>query len=246
LMKTLTVILGFGVLGALAPTAHAAIAISYSLNGGAAVTCASLAASTGPISCPGLSPTAGLSILQVGAVSNSPGTPALSQQFNANLQIINTSGASQTLTLWFSAQDFTLPATPPAATYLTNVSTTTTTGTGTVALQSCLDGAPAGNVLAISAATFSTACTGANSVSQTNPIINYTAGAQSNDVFGSATIGVPFSMSQQVTLVLGNGTNLNVITSASLTTVPEPASVALLGTLLFGTAIGLRKRFNHS
>lgn len=246
-MKPLALVLGLGVLGALAPNAHAAIAISYELNGGAAVTCASNGTSSTPIACPNVTPTPGLTILTLSATSNSPGTPSLSQQFNANLLIRNNTASTQTLDLYFSAQDFMFPTTPPPATYLTNISVTTTTGTGTAALTSCLDTAPGGNVLAVSAGTFATACTGGNSISQTNTTINYAPGALSNDLVSSvASLGTPFSMSQRVTLVLGAGSNINVITSAALTPTPEPASVALFGTLLFGTAIGLRKRFTRN
>jgi hypothetical protein len=245
-MKTLAVVLGLGITCALAPSAHASIAISYSLNGGAEVTCASNPVSSTPISCPGLA-VGGLTILNVSATSNSPGTPSLSQQFNANLLIQNTTGATQTLDLYFSAQDFLFPTTPPPAEYLTSLSVTTTTGTGTATLQSCLDAAPGGNVLAVSAATFTTACTGGNSISQTNPLINYGPGANSNDVITSvASLGVPFSMSQRVTLVLGSASNINVITSAALTPVPEPASVMFLGTALIGVGTLLRKRVRRS
>jgi hypothetical protein len=246
-MKTLATILGAGAfLLMTASQAHADIAITYQVSPNPPVTCAQNGVSSTPISCAAVSPVAGLTILQLGATSNSPGTPGLSQQFNSNLQIINNTGAEQTLDVYFSAQDFLFPTTPPPATYLTSLGVTTTTGIGSASLQSCLDGAPGGNVLAVDAATFTTACTGANSVSQTNATINYAPGGLSNDNVSTTLLSPTFSMSQRLTLVLGAGSNINVITSAALTPVPEPASIALFGTLLAISGAAMRRRFNRS
>jgi hypothetical protein len=250
-MKHLVGLFGAGalLLLAAAPNAHAAIAISYSINGGASVTCATDPVSSASILCasalgnPVNTGIGGFSVSVLSATSNSPGTPGLSQQFNSNLIISNNSGATQTIDIFFSSQDFNQPTTPPDVKYLTNISTTVTSGTGTAALESCLGAA---NGLATSFATFNSTCTSPGSIAQNNTPINYVAGAQSNDVISQlSSLPIPFSMNQKVTITLNNGSNLNVITSAALTPVPEPASIALFGSILAISGFAMRKRFNR-
>ena len=228
-MKKLAGFLGVLLLVACAPLAQAAIQIS--INNGIGV-CGTNASSAGPVTCaPVVGP--GFTILSVSASSNSPGSPALSQQFGSSLQIITTSAVDLVITM--AAQGFNAPTTPPGITYASSLSITSTTGTGTADLTSCVD---------TSNGLTSPFCS-SPAATIVNDQENY-SGASSDSKTKTTTIGVltttPYSLAQQFTLHLGAGSNVNVITSQVLSNVPEPASFAFLGTMLLGAGAVLRKK----
>src|SRR5438105_4598097 len=103
-----------------APLANAAIQISYSVNGGPPVVCGTNPVSSGPVVCAAVS-AAPVTISLISASSNSPGTPALAQEFGSTLVI--QSSAAATLDLYIASQDFVAPTAPPDITFASSIST---------------------------------------------------------------------------------------------------------------------------
>jgi len=237
-MKKLASLLGVLGIVAAVPMAHAAIQISYSINGGPATTCATNPTSSGPAVCNNVS--GGGAIIQVlAASSNSPGTPALAQQFGSTLFIHTTSAVN--ITVWISSQDFTAPITPPDITYASSLSTTSTTGTGKVGLTSCVDTA---NGLTPPSTAF---CSSPASM-LTNNTETYNKASSTSDTVNTmiSSLSGPYALAQVITMALGAGSNLNVITSQALTPVPEPASVALLGGVVLFAASVIRRKVRRA
>lgn len=230
--------LAVGMVALLAPLGQAAIQISFSVNGGAVTNCALNPISTGPAVC-ALVASGPVTILQVSATSNSPGGPINAQEFGSTLQIMSTAAA--TLDLFIGAQDFTFPVTPPPINFASSISTTSTTGTGTSGLVSCVDTT---NGLGPS---FSAFCPAGPSL--TNVTLPFGPGPDStaNTVTTTiASLSAPFSLEQHISLVLSAGSNLNVITNTVLTPVPEPMSIALLGGVLLLISLQLRRKRNRA
>ncbi len=137
-MKKLTGAIGAAfLLASCAPLMQGAIQISYSVDGGAQIVCGNNPNSDGPVTCSASGP--GVTIPVLSASSNSPGTALLAEQFGAALLISST--AASTVDIWIAAQGFTAPTTPPAIKYSSTISVTSTAGTGSVNLTSCVDGA---------------------------------------------------------------------------------------------------------
>lgn len=215
------------------PSAKGALQLSYQITGGVATVCGS-GADTGPVTCSFTEN--GVAVDVFAGRSNSPGTPGLAQEFGTTLEIRNESGADRTLTLWIAAQNFTAPTTPPGITFASSLSATQTLGSSTSNLTSCVD---TGNDLAPPTDSF---CSAGYSITNTPVSLTGTfSGANTSSTF-IGSLGSPYSLSQQITVVLAAGTNMNVNTSNILTPIPEPASVALFGSLLVATGLALRKK----
>jgi hypothetical protein len=178
--------------------------------------------------------------------TNGQQTTAFSQQFTTNLIVSNNSGASQTLTLDFALSNFTFPVIGGPITAINDASGFTinqTIGMSTGQLTSCVDQsnntAPPNHSPFCSGAApgqagpnMAVTVTGANTLSSPESIGTITA------------LNAPFSLMQQITLTLANGTNANVTASQILTPVPEPAGIALLGTALLGLTTLFRKKLS--
>jgi hypothetical protein len=59
-------------------------------------------------------------------------------------------------------------------------------------------------------------------------------------------LGSPYALAEHITLALGAGSNLNVITSTVLTAVPEPMSIALFGGVVLLTSGLIRRKRNQA
>jgi hypothetical protein len=191
----------------------------------------------GPVICP-LILASGVSVSGFTGDSNSPGGPLDAEEFGSTLHIINASSLTRSVTLWIAAQDFTFPTiTPmtPSITYSSEVALTSTLGSGTVDLTSCVDET---NGLAPPTNPFCPLGT----PSLTNMTQSFSgASSHNNTVMESlSAITTPFSLSQVITLSLNAHSELNVNTSQILTPVPEPGNVMLLGTALFLVFSGAR------
>jgi hypothetical protein len=236
-MKKLASLLGVLGIVAAVPMARAAIQISYAINGGPPTVCANNPVSSGPTTCSVSGGGANIQVLS--ASSNSPGTPALAQQFGSTLFITTTSAVN--ITVWMSSQDFTAPITPPDITYVSSLSTTSTTGTGKVDLTSCVDTAngltpPTTAFCSTPASTLTNNTETYNGASSTSDTVNTTISSLSGT----------YALAQVITMALGAGSNLNVITSQALTPVPEPASVALIGGVVLFAASVIRRKVRRA
>jgi hypothetical protein len=226
---------------ALAPLANAEILITYTVaptvapylaEGG---TC-SLANSDGPVTCPNqvgngpnqtvvpVTDTIPLTINNLSASSNSPGTSSLSFEVSTALDIINTSSSTETITVNIEAQGFTAPTAPPdLVTLLSNAGGTVFVGSGVNALsfESCLDET---NSLA--------GCSGStlNAILDT-PTITAPGSFSQSSTTPIASLAAPYALDEAFTVTLGAGGSINLSNSTTLTAipVPEPMSITLLG-----------------
>src|SRR5689334_19338112 len=112
LMKNLVCLFAVLTVMALAPSAYAAMNLTYQINGGTVTNCAGPVADSGPALCPVISQ-GGVTVTFFSGLSNSPGSPTTAQEFSSTLDIINNSGAAATVVLWVSAQNWLQPTVPP-------------------------------------------------------------------------------------------------------------------------------------
>ena len=245
-MKKKSVLLATFLSALCAPLVQGAIQISYDADGpgaGAPVvagTCSTAnpnPVSTGPVVC-SIGAIPGVTISVVSTNSNSPGS-STAQQAGSTLFI--TTSAAATFDIYFSAQGFTTPTTPPNISYGSSLSTTSTLGSGSISLTSCVDTA---NGLTPPTNTF---CgTPASTLTSTNSFSGVDS-ASDTDVTSIASLTTtPYALSQKISFSIAAGSAFNVITSQILTPVPEPASVMFLGTALIGVGSLLRKKLRRS
>ena len=212
--------------------AQGAMQLSYSINGGATITCAVDPISSGPAACVGPIVDQGVTINVFASGTNSPGTPNIANQLTTSLSLRSTTSAI--VEFWASSQDFTQPTAPPTLDYFSNLSTTSVLGSGTADLTSCLD---TGNNLA---PPFCTAGFSLTNVQQNWIAPTATSGTVSTTV---ANLSGPYSLSQHITIALNADSQMNVIASQVLTSpIPEPMSIVLLGTALIGLAVSFRRK----
>jgi len=244
-MKKLTMFLGVLGMAGIAPMANATLQLSWSLStpnpATGAIVCASVAG--GPNNFAMCNPT---NIGGSGVIVNGYGSTGIqganSQQLTSTVSIANTSGTSQTLTLWAVDTGFTSPTAPPAINWASNLQFTSTTGTGTITMLSCLDTA---NLLAPPTNTF---CSGAGSPMLANNVLAWNGvTTPPPDTVNSlvASLGSPYSMGERITITMSAGSTLNFNASQILTTVPEPTSIVLLGGVLLATVGAIRRKRNQ-
>jgi hypothetical protein len=222
-------LVGILLLALYAPLAQASLQIGYSIDGGAPVLCAT-GANAGPVTC---SATVGdLQITSIMGISNSPGTLLDAHVLGDTLSLISTT--AHTLDVWITAQDFTLPVTPPNIVLGSNLSITSVHGSGTVGLTSCVN---TGNALAPPTNPF---CAAGPSVANTTEGYSGTSANSDDKTLLISSLLPLYSVSQHVTIGMGANSTLNVITSTVLTPVPEASSLLLLG--VFGFVAGLFRR----
>jgi hypothetical protein len=225
-MNKYTGLMGGLLLALCAPLANAALTINYSINGSATQLCGN-GADTGPVVCNIVG--SGVAATVVTAVSNSPGTPGEAELLGDSVQV--TSTGNNTLKIWITAQNFTMPTGVTIfESGLTSNSTLLNTS-GSLGLQSCVDNAN-GTAPALG-------CSGGSLVNPTQTL----AGGQSasSTVFGTANAVSKYSLEQALTLTLHAGTDFNTTTTTSLE-VPEPNSMLLFGSLLVGVSILARRK----
>lgn len=214
---------------AYAAPASATLMLDESINGGGFTNLCS----GNPACGPGLIFTdpAGNKFTFLGATSNAPGTPLHADVLQATVDMINTSGATQSIVLRVSDTGYTAPTGPTSL--INNISGTVITGGAANLFSSvaCVDGSDAQN-----------AC--AAGISTTIIAADITApgsGSNSNTV-GIASLAAPFSLTQTLAITLVPGAEINFSASADLVPASEPATLALLGLGVLGTGLVARRR----
>jgi hypothetical protein len=217
-----------------ASVAQATIQISYSIDGGAPVLCGP---SAGPgVLCANVASPFAISFL--GASSNSPGEPGISEETSAVVRLKNVTGVAHGIIIQVGADGFVMPTAPPDIQFLSHIGGTVVTAAGVDALtfKSCIF---LGSSL--------TPCIGGFSTPTGSPFIGG-VGSFNNDQNGTISLlPAPYSIGQEIALILGAGAEVNFSASTSLTQtqVPEPASIALLGAVvLFAGRLVRRKRLS--
>jgi hypothetical protein len=219
--------------------AFPSLCIEYSLNNGITVTPLVSGASGSII----VDPAATLGSFQVdvsSAESNSPGNASLAELLSSTLSITNTGSSTQTLELFIGDVNFSAPTAPPGIEVNSHIGGTVAVGSSAnlLSFKSCVDPNNGQNVCGIS-----------------TPSGLVTAGPGTPNVTGSpsssfkddkyATIlslGAPYSISQFLKITLGAGSQLNFSDSTTLTPVPEPVSIGLLGGILLLTNRMIRRK----
>jgi PEP-CTERM motif len=209
-------------------SASAGLLAEYSIDGGATFTPICSAASGGNCSATVTTPN-NLTLTLVGAASNSPGTPTQADLFSSSVRVSNTN-ASGTASVEFLIGDtgFTNPTAPPGSLLLSsNIGGSVNTGGSGNLLSyfSCVDGGNGPDN-----------CTGTMNTPAVMPDItatnsNYSAGSN----LTISSLASPFSMTEELQVTLSGGAVFNWSATTDLAdTVPEPASLTLLGSALIG------------
>jgi len=248
-MKIMGTLFGVFLVAACSPLAHADMQISYQFTspaGTATLACTTVTGSPSTVGgittlCFPSQTNIGNNIEVLDLSSTEQQTSSHSEQLGSDLEIQNLGSSTVDLTIWLAGNNFTAPTAPPDINYSSKLSITTNTGIGTIGLESCVD---TSNNLAPPTNTFCN--TPASTLTNTNESYN---GSSSNSNTVSTVITslttTPFTLSQKITLVLGAGSDLNIVTSQILTPVPEPMSIALLGGVLILISRAMRRKRNQ-
>lgn len=212
--------------------AHANLVLDESVNGGGfTLVCGGVT-----VCSPGVTFTdaAGVQFFVLGASSNSPGTATGADVTQASVRVTNTTGATQSIVLRAGDTGFTAPT---GATTLSNqISGTVVTGNPANLFSSMACANPTNGQNSCSGA-FQTPTINSN-ITQSN-----SAGSNNNSV-GIAALGAPFSLTEVVSMTLGNNTVLNYTGSADVAPVSEPGTLGMLLVGMVGMTglVELRRR----
>jgi hypothetical protein len=241
-MKAIGIFSAVLVFASSAPLASAAMQLAYQVAGvdPAPVVCSYLAPPTATAAvCTSSINDHGVSISFFDGASNSPGGAPFNNanQSSTSVQITNTSTTlTETLNLWVWAPGFTTPTAPPNIFWASNFTGTWLGGSGTIGMTSCADTGYPG--------TPSTAyCTSGPTLTNTTvPFSGVNTAPQNTVMTNVATLGPPYTLEEDITVVLAPSSQVNVESSQVLTPVPEPMSIALLGGVILLTSGAIRRK----
>ena len=227
-------VLAFSLVGvtfaALAHDAAADLLAEVSFNGGAFVSICTAPSGT---FCIGNASGGGLVLTMTGGQSNSPGTPTLALLLSSALSVMNTNASgTATAHLLIGDTGFRAP-TGNNVTLFSHIGGSVAVGDplNTMSFFSSVD---QGNGQNVSPGTFNTAAVTPN-----------ISAAGSYDASNSAAIPLvsgPYSMTENLTITLSAGSIMNYSSSTTLSPVPEPVSLLLVGTSLIGLGVSLRRK----
>jgi len=174
----------------------------------------------------------GLDFLVLAATSNSPGTATGATLFSTSLRLTNPTAAAQSILISVGDTGFTAPV--GSVSFLNNLSGTVVIGGAGNALTSiaCLD---TGNGQNVCPATYNTPAIVAN-------ITAPGVGSATTSLPIGALAG-PYSMTELISITLDPGSEINYVSSSTVTPVPEPGTLGMLGLGMLGlAAMGRRSR----
>jgi len=242
-MKTFRVsfLAGLVLLLLISVPAQAALQVDYRLDGGSltpiALTPAFILPGSTAAGTYGLV-LGGVLAIEGRASSNPPGG-SIAKVLASTNDILNLTGTGHRLELFIGDTDYTAPAAPPFPGITINShiggSVSVASAANTMAFSSCADTLNGQNTCGpIVPATITTAGPG-------SPVI--TSGSFNDDqVTKMSVLGTPYSISQYVDLYLGSHAEINFSNNTTLTPIPEPISIALLGGVLVFTSGLIRRR----
>ena len=232
-MKRFIAPLAVIVLAGIAPLAQATIQITYSgsISGSCSVgantsTCTDV--TSGPLQFTGLS-----------GFANLLGLPSLGITTHSDTSLFNNSASPQTININVVAQGFEFPITSPSLEFRNHVVTTTAVGAAgsSFSFMGCVDTSNGAG-----------GCPGTPGVS---PFVSATLTPNITPVGSTQTdaptliissLGKPYAIDEQIDITLGAGGYITFSGSSTLTPVPEPMSIALLGGVVLLTSRLIRRK----
>jgi hypothetical protein len=207
-----TALLGFTVPYA----AQATLILDESVNGGAFTTICS----GGPSCTPGtvFTDSAGMQFTILGATSNSPGTPTSASVLQATVDLINTSGATQSIVLRVGDTGYTAPT--GNVSLLNNISGTVLVGGAANVFDSIACADPGDG---------QSNCAGAFQTPLIAAAITAPGSGANSDSLAIAALSGPFSLTQELDITLNAGAQINFSASADVVPAGEPLGLAVLG-----------------
>jgi hypothetical protein len=210
-----------------APLARADFTTSYQVSPSSMATQCDVVASTSPnvpfIIC-GLIASQGVSIDTIQASGSQKSGEAW--QFGDGLEVQNTSKTkSEAVSIWFAGTDFTAPTSSTGLDYASSLALFSTAGSGTAVLESCIDKSngkapPSGKFCSSPADTITT--------KESYGPTDRTTGRTTTEAIGPLT-KTPYSLSQEVSLLLGPESNVDFVALQTLSTDPVHNSLRLDG-----------------
>jgi hypothetical protein len=246
-VKKLIAPLAVVLLAGIAPLAQANIQIYYGLNAAPTADLSNCPPGATDTSCfSGGAFTVGgvVAVTGLTAHSNLTGVASIALASSSNASIVNTSASNQTFNIEIVASGYILPKTDPALNFQSHISTTTyiaATGS-TFQFQSCVDQAngPGPGLTA-------PACPGGSITSAllTPDISSTIASAKDAPVIVISSLVPGYALDEEISIFLAPGESINFAGSTTLTPVPEPMSIALLGGVLLLTSRSIRRKRNQ-
>jgi hypothetical protein len=216
-------------------SAWATIAISYTVDAGGPVSPVCVTNGNVLTDCGPSFNTAGniFSVSGLQANSNSPGDATFDRLNSSSTVLTNLTTGTHTIVFSIYADGFNIPGAPALLTSSIGGSVGPGSAANLLSFRSCVS------------TTAGAACVGGVQTANLTPIITGTPPDFSDSNSAPvATLGIPYTLSEILTITLGAGSSMNFAATTRLipTAVPEPASVLLFGSCLALAATWLRRR----
>jgi hypothetical protein len=177
------------------------------------------------------------------ATANVVGTPSISFATGATSNITNLDGVGHHLHIDVVAWGFTMPITPPVLNFDSQIGGSVFVGNGanTLSFLSCVDQANGGG------SAVKTGCPGTYQAAALTPNVTGSPNKAYSDETVSliSPLSAPYALDEQFDFWIGGNSKLNFSASTTLTPVPEPMSIVLLGGVVLLTSRLIRRKQNQ-